>query len=101
MDRPSKKLDDKRFGPFKVIKKVSPATYKLKLPNLWKGKSPVFNKTYLTKFHEPIYQQQKKPPPLPPVKIEEGEKEWQVEKIVDSRVFCGWLQYLVHWKGYA
>ena len=29
--RPSKKLDDKRFGPFEIIKKVGPASYKLKL----------------------------------------------------------------------
>jgi hypothetical protein len=88
-DRPSKKLDDKRFGPFEVIKKVGPAAYKLKLPSSWKGKSPVFNEMYLTKFHEPVYERQRKPLPPPPVEIEEGEEEWQVEKVIDSRIFRG------------
>jgi hypothetical protein len=27
MNRPSKKLDDKRFGPFKVLKKVKESSY--------------------------------------------------------------------------
>ena len=30
--RPSQKLDDQRYGPFEIIKKVSPTAYQLKLP---------------------------------------------------------------------
>ena len=30
-DCPSKKLDDKRYGPFKILEKVGKSAYKLKL----------------------------------------------------------------------
>ena len=30
----------------------------------------------------------------------DGEEEYEVEKILDSRFFRRQLQYLVHWKGY-
>ena len=30
--RPSQKLDDQCYGPFEIIKKVSPTAYQLKLP---------------------------------------------------------------------
>ena len=39
-------------------------------------------------------------PPTPPV-IWDGVQEFEVEKILDSRVFQGILEYLVHWKGYG
>ena len=37
--------------------------------------------------------------PPPPV-IVDGEPEYEVEEILDSRYFCRQLQYLVSWKGY-
>jgi len=39
------------------------------------------------------------PPPLPV--IVEGEEEWEVEEILDSRRTRGWLQYLVKWRGFT
>ncbi len=39
-------------------------------------------------------------PPPPPVEID-GEEEFEVEAIVDSRKFRKQLQYRVQWKGYA
>ena len=38
------------------------------------------------------------PPPPPPV-IVNDEKEWEVERILDSRTYHGALQYKVKWKG--
>ena len=37
--------------------------------------------------------------PSPPV-IVDGEEEWEVETIMDSRLHYNQLQYLVKWKGY-
>jgi hypothetical protein len=34
-NQPSKKLDNKQFGPFQVKKKVGEAAYKLELPPNW------------------------------------------------------------------
>jgi hypothetical protein len=63
MNCPSKKLDNKRFGPFKVLEKVKESSYKIDLPASWKGKRPIFNETYLTPYHSPKYRRQQKPPP--------------------------------------
>ena len=49
-DRPIKKFDDKRHGPFTVIKKVGASSYKLKLPATWKKIHLVFNEIHLTPF---------------------------------------------------
>jgi hypothetical protein len=38
------------------------------------------------------------PPPLPVVV--DGEEEWEVEEILDSRRVRNRLQYLVRWRGY-
>ena len=54
-DQPMKKLGDKRWGPFKVIKKVSESSYKLNIPKTWKRIHPIFNKNLLTPYHEPEF----------------------------------------------
>ena len=33
--RPSRKLSERRYGPFKIIEKLSDLTYRLKLPANW------------------------------------------------------------------
>ena len=42
-DRPSKKLDDRQYGPFPVVAKVGQHAYKLQLPPTWRQIHPVFN----------------------------------------------------------
>src|SRR5277367_3470589 len=57
-DRPSKKLDDKRHGPFKVIKKVRESAYELDLPDHWPAIHPIFNEKYLTPYKAAKYANQ-------------------------------------------
>jgi hypothetical protein len=97
-DRPSKKLEDKRYGPYKITKKISPSAYELKLPSSMKV-HPVFGTSRLTLYEEDSIPGRKHPPPPPPV-IEGEAPEWEVEFIKDSRLFRGKLQFLVKWKGY-
>ena len=100
-DRPKKKLDDKSYGPFEVEKKVGNSAYKLKLPATWRGVHPVFNEVLLTPFKPPALPSQKAPPPPPPV-TQDGQVEYEVEEILDSKCNRNGknLKYLVHWKGY-
>ena len=98
-DRPAKKLGDKRYGPFSIIEKVGSASYRLKLPAGWKTVHPVFNEVLLSPFKEPQYESQRAPIPPPPVLVDDVE-EYEVEEILDSKMYRGKLKYLVHWKGY-
>jgi len=38
-------------------------------------------------------------PPPPPVEVE-GEEEWQVQEVLDSKLVRNRLRYLVKWEGY-
>ena len=59
--RPSKKLGEKRYGPFEILRKEGLMAYHLKLPTMWKKIHPVFNKALLTPYKPPIYPQQQLP----------------------------------------
>ena len=61
MTRPSKKLGEKRYGPFEVLGKEGLTAYRLKLPVTWKKIHPVFNEALLTPYKPPTYPQQQQP----------------------------------------
>ena len=44
--------------------------------------------------------QEHHPLPPPPI-VRDGIEEYEVEKIPDSRIFHGKVEYLVCWKGYG
>jgi hypothetical protein len=51
--------------------------------------------------HLALYRDNSLDKPLPPDPVTvEGEEEYKVNKITDSRIFCHQLQYRVKWKGY-
>ena len=91
--RPSKKLDVKRLGPYRISEKVGNNAYRLKLPANMRI-HPVFHASRLM----PYTGSKQRAPPGPT--IVDGNDEWDVEKIMDSRVKDGQLEYLVHWEGY-
>jgi hypothetical protein len=95
--RPTRKLDWKRLGPFRVQKKVSPYAYELELPvslRIYR----VLPVSLLDPVIEDPLEGQEIPPP-PPVEVD-GEEEYQVSGIEDNRVYRNQLQYLVQWTGY-
>ncbi|KAJ3464714.1 hypothetical protein MRS44_009500 [Fusarium solani] len=97
--RPSKKLDFKYLGPFKILKKLSDNTYKLDLPPKVKL-HPVFNISLLESAEGTI-------------KVDTGydddmevedEREYEPEKILNARKNeekGNRLEYLIKWKGYT
>jgi hypothetical protein len=97
-DRPTRKLDDRRFGPFKILRKVGERAYKLDLPRGWKKIHPVFHTILLRPYHPPASPLQQKPPPPPPIDVK-GTLEHEVEEVVACRKRRGRTEYLVRWKG--
>ena len=95
----SRKLLPQRYGPFTIKQQIGQVAYKLELPSCMKIYN-VFHVDLLMPYKEteaygtPYTQ-------LPPV-IEEGEEEYEIESIIDSRRHGRGRkrQYLVHWKGY-
>ena len=96
---PSKKLSHQKLGTFLIVQKVGNNAYQLKLPPSMSRLHPVFNVVKLTlALDDLVPGRQPHPPSLP--EIIEGEEEWVVEGILDSKVINQKLHYLVKWEGY-
>ncbi|CCO35809.1 Retrotransposable element Tf2 155 kDa protein type 2 [Rhizoctonia solani AG-1 IB] len=75
----SDKLTERRLGPFKVIEKISDRAYQLELPTTMR-------------IHDVFY--------ASTITVD-GEEEYEVEGIMDSRETKGKWEYLIKWKGYG
>src|SRR6266511_2009522 len=78
----NKKIKMKREGPFKVLEKLTPVTYRLELPKKWKMYD-TFHAALLTPYkendvHGPNF-------PHPPPDLIEGQEEWEIERSLDTR----------------
>jgi hypothetical protein len=81
---PSKKLDTKRHGPFKILEKISPYAYRIDLPPSTKCHN-VFHVSLLEPDASDAYPGQNSEPP-PPVEID-GKDEYFNEAVLDSRIY--------------
>jgi hypothetical protein len=98
--RPSRKLSHKYLGPFPVVQKVGNNIYRLRIPPSMSCIHPVFNVVKLTPASDdPITERRTAPPPPP--EIVDGEEEWVVEEILDSKMMNRKLRYLVKWKDFG
>jgi hypothetical protein len=99
INQPTAKLAPRRHGSFKVIQVMSAVNYQLELPTQW-SIHPVFHTDLLTPYKETIMHGPNFTRPTP--ELIDGEEEYSVEKILDSRRFGRRqrLQYLVKWEGY-
>ena len=99
--RPSKKLSEKFLGPFEIIAQPGSHSFTLKLPDSMRLVHPVFHVSMLEPFTPNTIPNREETPP-PPVEIE-GELEYELEAILDSKLDrrCRVpLLYLVKWSGY-
>ena len=94
--RPKVKWSNKFMGPYTVVGQAGANAYKLDLPNSLKI-HPVFHTSLLLPYRENKIDNREQPPP-PPVIIDNN-VEWEVDKIIDSQMYYGHLQYLVKWHG--
>jgi hypothetical protein len=99
INQPTAKLAPRRHSPFKIVQVMSAVNYRLELPTQW-NIHPVFHIDLLTLYQETIMHGPNFTRPTP--ELIDGEEEYSVEKILDSRHFGRRqrLQYLVKWEGY-
>ena len=93
----TRKLAHRRIGPFEVARKVGPPNYELDLPSRLK-----IHSTFYVGLLSPAPTSQipgRNFPKPPPVKVQ-GEEEWEVDEITNSRIHRNKLQHLVKWKGF-
>jgi len=98
--RPSKKLNWKRLGPFKVVKRIGLQAYKLALP----ASMCYIHDTLHISLLDPV-----KSTPIPPhglpaappaAYIKDNQEYFKVQDILNSRRTRNRLEYLIKWKGY-
>ena len=95
LQRASKKLADKFLGPFKVLKVVGLNAYTLQLPKKY-GR---LHNTFHVSLLEP-YSLRKGSVVPAPIEIDGGE-EWEVERILDTRMTAQGRRFLVRWVGFS
>ena len=98
LNRPSKKLDNKRYGPFRISKDIGLEAFQLELPERWMIHN-IFNENMLTQCLEPKFKGQHEEPVSPPTIINE-EEEYEIKEVRKHQKYGRGMQYLVHWKGY-
>ena len=97
-NRPSKKLDNKRYRPFRISKNIGSGVFQLELLEGWAIHN-MFNEDLLTQCVEPKFKGQHEELVPPPTIINEDE-EYKVEEVRKHKKRSRRTQYLVHWKGY-
>jgi hypothetical protein len=95
--RPSKKLDWKRLGPYPILERIGTQAYRLQLPSPMKI-HPVFHVSLLDRYIESDIPTRTQPPP--PSVLVDNQVEFEVEEVLDSKIMQKRLFYLVKWKGY-
>ncbi len=102
LHRPCKKLNPRYVGPFKILRQITPVSYRLVLPANYRI-SPTFHVSLLKPAGGPRGERNLEGAEVestPPI-IVDGEEAYQVREILDSRRRGGVLQYLIDWEGYG
>lgn len=98
--RPSDKLDYRRIGPYKIIKKYNHLVYKLRLPRSMSRLHPVFHVSLLEPFDDPSVIPDRAPAPrFAPIHLDDEENGLVpvVDDVVDCRRIGRRVDYLVNW----
>ena len=100
--RPTRKFDDKKFGPFKIRRKLSDVVFELSLPPSMRI-HPIFHVSLLEPRSKDTFVEQTPIPPAPV--ILDDVEEFEVNSVLDSkwvgRSSSRSIRYLVDWVGYS
>jgi len=84
---------------FKIIEKLSKVTFQLRMLSHYQAIYLVFHTSKLAQYSKSTIHGQKST--APPLTLIQGQEEWEVEQILDSRQRYGKNKYLVRWKGFT
>ena len=79
-------------GPYEILAQVGPNSYRLKLPESMKVHNVFHTSLLRLAASNPLLGQRASEPPLV---IIDGNDEWEVDDILDSRLYYRRLQYKV------
>ena len=99
--QPSKKLSKKYLGPYKIISQPGTLSFTLCLPESMHSVHPVFHVSMLESAISNTFSKRIQLAPTPV--IIDGEPEYEISQIVDSKIDCRQaykLLYKVIWLGY-
>ena len=82
-NRPSKKLDNKKYRPFRILKDIGSGVFQLELLEEWAIHN-IFNEDLLIWCVEPKFKGKHEEPAPPPMIINE-EEEYEVEEVRKHR----------------
>ena len=91
--RPSLKLDQTKFGPYRITKRVHDTVYELQLPN---------NMRIHNRFHKSLLEKAPQNAKPGPVELDEETQEpkYEIEAILDCKHISKKKHFLIKWKGY-
>lgn len=82
---------------YKIVEKTGHGSFRLAVPDSWRG-SDVFPPDRLRRYpNNPLPGQEAENPPGEDI---DGQEEWEVERILESRTHYGKLQYRAQWRGW-
>ncbi len=99
-ERPSRKLQSKRIGPFRILKLIGKNAVRLELPATMRV-HPAINVSHTSRFfQQPEDISRARGPPPPPVFEHNDDAYYDIDGILNHRLNRHGYQFLVLWKGY-
>ena len=91
--RASSKLDMQRYGPYAILEIIGEGAYRVDIPKSWMRINPVFRESHLTPHVPPAAPHQAAAPRPTPETIGDEDDHYELEDIIDERMFNGRHQY--------
>ena len=86
-------------GPYEITNVIGPVSYKLKMPDQWRGHR-VFHHKKLKPYILLVFPAQAKQIVPPEPDFVDGEPEYEVTEVLSKKKIRKVTYFLIHWEGY-